>query len=132
MSKPWPDTPIAFAINVSGIPRRASRRIVLTACGVNFFGLPACTTAGPARLGARTGVPLVPAFLVRQGESDQHRLIVFPDIELAQTGNREADIVTNTQRCSDVVERVLREYPDQWIWFHRRWRTRPEGEPEFY
>lgn len=99
---------------------------------VTLFGLPACTTPGPARLGARTGVPVVPAFLVRQGESDQHRLIVFPDIEFARSGNREADIVTNTQRCSDVVERVLRAYPDQWIWFHRRWRTRPEGEPEFY
>lgn len=99
---------------------------------VNLFGVPACTTPGPARLAMRTGVPIVPAFLVREGESDQHRLIVLPDIEIASTGNREADIIATTQRCSDVIEQVLRQHPEQWIWFHRRWRTRPEGEPEFY
>jgi KDO2-lipid IV(A) lauroyltransferase len=99
---------------------------------VNLFGVPACTTPGPARLAMRTGVPIVPAFLVREGESDQHRLIVLPDVEVASTGNREADIVATTQRCSDVIERVLREHPEQWIWFHRRWRTRPDAEPEFY
>lgn len=99
---------------------------------VNLFGVPACTTPGPARLAMRTGVPIVPAFLVREGESDQHRLIVLPDVEIVRTGNREADIVATMQRCSDVLEQVLRAYPEQWIWFHRRWRTRPEGEPEFY
>lgn len=99
---------------------------------VDLFGVPACTTSGPARLALRTGVPIVPAFLVRDGESDQHRLIVLPDIEPAQTGDRAADITATMQRCSDVVEQMLRQYPEQWIWFHRRWRTRPEGEREFY
>jgi KDO2-lipid IV(A) lauroyltransferase len=99
---------------------------------VNLFGVPACTTPGPVRLAMRTGVPIVPAFLIREGESDQHRLVVLPDIERADTGDRDADIVTTMQRCSDVVEDVLRRYPEQWIWFHRRWRTRPEGEQEFY
>lgn len=99
---------------------------------IDLFGIPACTTSGPARLAVRTGVPIVPAFLVRQGETDQHRLVVLPDVEVARTGNREADVVATMQRCSDVVERMLRQYPEQWIWFHRRWRTRPEGESEFY
>lgn len=99
---------------------------------VTLFGIPACTTPGPARLAMRTGAPIVPAFLVRDGESDQHRLIVLPDIEVAQTGDRERDIAATMQRCSDVVERMLLNYPEQWIWFHRRWRTRPDGEREFY
>jgi KDO2-lipid IV(A) lauroyltransferase len=99
---------------------------------VDLFGIPACTTPGPARLGAHTGVPVVPAFLVRIGESDQHRLVVLPDVELVHTGERAADVVTNTRRCSDVIERMLREHPDQWIWFHHRWRTRPDGSDGFY
>jgi Kdo2-lipid IVA lauroyltransferase/acyltransferase len=99
---------------------------------VELFGVPACTTSGPARLALRTGVPIVPAFLVRDGESDQHRLIVLSDVEIVRTGDREADIVATMQRCSNVIEQMLRQYPEQWIWFHRRWRTRPEGEREFY
>lgn len=99
---------------------------------VDFFGKKACTTPGVARLAALTGVPIVPAFLVREGESARHRVEVLPDVELVDTGDRDADIVTNTQRCSDVIEAMIRRYPEQWIWFHKRWKTRPGGEPRVY
>lgn len=99
---------------------------------VDFFGLPAATTPGPARLAALSRAALLPVFLVRIGESDRHRVIVLPEIELVRTGDREADVVVNTQRCTAVIEDMLRRYPDQWIWFHKRWNTRPVGEPRLY
>lgn len=98
----------------------------------DFFGTPACTTPGPARLAIHTGAPIIPVFLAREGESDRHRLIIHPDVELASTGDKDADIAETTVRCNRAIERVLTEYPDQWIWFHRRWKTRPPGEPPIY
>jgi len=99
---------------------------------VNLFGLPASTTPGAPRLAMHAGVPVIPAFLVREGESDRFRLVILPPVELAQSGDRAADIVTSTQRCSDAIECMLRQHPDQWIWFHKRWRTRPEGTARIY
>lgn len=99
---------------------------------VDFFGLPACTTAGPVRLAQHVGAPLVPVFLRRKGGSAQHVLEVQEPVELVDTGNREQDLVTNTQRCSKVIEEMIRRHPEQWIWFHKRWKTRPPGEPRFY
>ena len=69
---------------------------------------------------------------MRDGDTDQHRIVVLPAVEMVRTGDREADIVTNTQRCTAVFEDMLRRYPDQWIWFHKRWKTRPLGEPRIY
>jgi KDO2-lipid IV(A) lauroyltransferase len=84
---------------------------------VYFFGLPASTTPGPSRLAMLSGAPVVPVFLLRDGESDQHHLVILPEIEMVRTGDREADVVTNTQRCTAALEDTLRRYPDQWIWF---------------
>ena len=99
---------------------------------VDFFALPACTTPGPARLALLSRAPLLPVFLVRQGESERHHIVVLPEIEPARSGDRAADIVATTQRCSAVIEDMLRRYPEQWIWFHKRWNTRPHGEPRIY
>jgi Kdo2-lipid IVA lauroyltransferase/acyltransferase len=99
---------------------------------VQFFGIAASTTPGPARLAMLTGAPVYPVFLIRESETERHRIVVLPEVEMVRTGDREADIVTNTQRCTRVIERMVREYPEQWIWFHKRWRTRPDGEPTLY
>jgi Kdo2-lipid IVA lauroyltransferase/acyltransferase len=99
---------------------------------VDLFGLPASTTPGPARLAMLSHSPVLPVFLVREGESEKHRILVLPEIELVNTGNRDQDVVTNTQRCTAVIEDMLRRYPDQWIWFHKRWNTRPLGEARIY
>jgi KDO2-lipid IV(A) lauroyltransferase len=92
---------------------------------VDFFGQSACTTPGVARLAALTGAPVFPVFLVRIGESNRHRFEILPEVELISTGDRNADVITNTQRCSRIIEAMIRRYPEQWIWFHRRWKTRP-------
>ena len=99
---------------------------------VDLFGVPAATTPGPARLAMLSRSPLLPVFLVREGESAKHRIVVLPEIELVNSGQRDQDVVTNTQRCTDVIEDMLRRYPDQWIWFHKRWKTRPLGEARIY
>jgi KDO2-lipid IV(A) lauroyltransferase len=99
---------------------------------VSFFGLPASTTAGPARLAMMTGAPVIPVFLLREGESDTHRLEVQQPVELVRGSDRDAEVVVNTQRCTSVIEDVVRRHPEQWIWFHKRWRTRPLGEAELY
>ena len=99
---------------------------------VDFFGVPACTTPGPARLAMLTGAPVIPVFLAREGEGPRHHVELLPDVEMISTGDREADIRTNTQRCTAVIEEMIRRFPEQWIWFHKRWKTRPPGEPKLY
>lgn len=99
---------------------------------VEFFGVPACTTPGPARLAMLTGAPIYPVFIVREGETHRHRIVLLPEIEMVRTGNRELDIRTNTQRCTAVIEQMVRRHPDHWIWFHKRWKTRPPGQPRLY
>ncbi len=99
---------------------------------VDLFGLPACTTPGPARLAMLSRAPLLPVFLIRQGETDQHRIVVLPAIDPVRTGDREADVIATTQRCTAVIEDMLRRYPEQWIWFHKRWNTRPRGAARIY
>ncbi|MCX8071631.1 MAG: lysophospholipid acyltransferase family protein [Candidatus Binatia bacterium] len=95
---------------------------------VDFFGIPACTTTGPVRLAQHSGARIVPVFLRRVGESSKHVVEVWPPVELVETGDPQADLVENTQRCSRILEEMIRRYPEQWIWFHRRWKTRPPME----
>lgn len=98
---------------------------------VDFFGLKAATTPGPAILALRTGARLVPAFMLREGPG-RHKLIIEEPIEPVRTGDEEADVIATTQKCVDILEKYIREYPSQWFWVHRRWRTRPSGEPPIY
>lgn len=88
---------------------------------VNFMGRPAYTPGGPVALAKASGAALIPALIIREG--DHHTLVIEKPVELVDTGNKEADLVTNTQRWSDVIERYIRQYPDQWVWMHRRWKT---------
>lgn len=99
---------------------------------VDFFGKPASTTDGVARLAMATGVPVVPAFMVRQGAGPRHRITVLPMVEIVKTRDREDAVRENTQRMTTIVEQMIRRYPGHWNWIHRRWKTRPRGEPRFY
>jgi KDO2-lipid IV(A) lauroyltransferase len=92
---------------------------------VEFFGRPACTAKGLALIARRTDAPVVPAFIVREADG-RHRLIVLPPVELSRTRDLQQDVVTNTARCTAVIERMVRRYPDQWLWMHRRWKTQPK------
>jgi len=91
---------------------------------VDFFGRPACTNKGLALIAMKTGVPVVPAFIRRTG-LDTHEIEVGDEVPLVDTGDKEADIVANTQAYTTVIEGFVRRYPDQWFWMHRRWKTRP-------
>ena len=93
---------------------------------VDFFGRPAATPMGAALLAQKTGSPVVVAAVQRIGKY-QH-ITVTPEIEIAQTGDLEADIKTNTQAFTSEIETFVRQTPTQWVWMHRRWRTQPETE----
>lgn len=99
---------------------------------VDFFGIPACTTAGVATLAIRTGAVVLPGYLIWDAQQKIHRLCFEPALETINTGNQKDDVLANTARYTKVLENVIRRYPDQWLWIHRRWRTRPIGEPEIY
>jgi KDO2-lipid IV(A) lauroyltransferase len=99
---------------------------------VNFFGIPACTAAGLARIALRTDAAVVPSFTIWDPTLRKYRLRFDPPLTLVRTGNDEADIVANTQLFTKIIEDYVRHYPDQWLWVHRRWKTRPPGEPGLY
>lgn len=99
---------------------------------VDFFGLPANTSDGLARIALRTGAPIYPAFLLRDGESARHRIVFLPRVEIASMADRDLAARELTQRCTAALEEMIRTHPDHWLWTHKRWRTRPLGEPELY
>jgi Kdo2-lipid IVA lauroyltransferase/acyltransferase len=99
---------------------------------VDFFGIPASTTSGLARLALRTDAAVVPGFLSWDDELRKYRLRFEPAVELAHTSDEEADVRENTQRFTRVIEDYIRAHPDQWLWVHKRWKTRPPGEAPIY
>ena len=99
---------------------------------VDFFGIPACTASGLARIALRTDAAVVPGFTVWDSRLRKYILRFDPAVELIRSGDNEADIVANTAKFTRVIEDVIRRYPDQWLWVHRRWKTRPPGEPPLY
>ncbi len=99
---------------------------------VEFFGIPASTTAGPARLALRTEAAVVPVFVLWDAKAEKYRLRFEPALELIRTGEDERDVVENTARFARVIEGVIRRHPDQWLWIHRRWSTRPPGQQSLY
>ena len=99
---------------------------------VDFFGKQASTTTGIARVALHTDAAVVPGYAVWDESLGKYRLRFEPPIELIRTGDMERDVVENTQRFTKVIEDIIRKYPDQWVWVHRRWNTRPKGEPPVY
>ena len=99
---------------------------------VDFFGIPACTASGLARIALRTDAAVVPGFTIWDEKLRKYRLRFDPALDLIRTGDLEADIVANTQMFTKVIEDYVRKYPEQWLWVHRRWKTRPEGQPPLY
>jgi KDO2-lipid IV(A) lauroyltransferase len=98
----------------------------------DFFGTPACTTAGVATLALRTGAVVLPGYLLWDEAAQMHRLHFEPPVETINTGNQKEDVQANTARYTQRLEAVIRRHPEQWLWIHRRWRTRPLGEAEIY
>jgi Kdo2-lipid IVA lauroyltransferase/acyltransferase len=99
---------------------------------VDFFSHPAATNDGLARLAMATGLPVVPAFMVREGTSLRHRISIMTPVEMVRDGDREEAVRENTQRLVRPIEAIIRRHPDQWNWIHRRWKTQPAGAPPVY
>jgi Kdo2-lipid IVA lauroyltransferase/acyltransferase len=99
---------------------------------VDFFGVPACTASGLARIALRTDAAVVPTFTIWDPVLGKYRLRFDPALKLIRSNDPEADIVANTQLFTKVIEDYVRRYPEQWLWVHRRWKTRPEGGPGLY
>ena len=99
---------------------------------VNFFGIPAATTAGLARLARRTGAAVLPAHSYWDAALGKYRLRYEAALELVQSDDEEADIRAHTALFNQVLEGFVRRFPEQWFWVHRRWKNRPEGEAPIY
>lgn len=93
---------------------------------VDFFGELACTSPGLAQLSAFCGSPVLPVFITRTAQGG-HRVEIFPPLDPLRENTPEA-CRQATQRYTSIIEDYIRRYPEQWIWLHRRWRTRPEAE----
>jgi Kdo2-lipid IVA lauroyltransferase/acyltransferase len=93
---------------------------------VDFFGVPACAPVGFAKLAARSGAAVIPGFALWSEQERRYVLRFYPAVPM--TG----DAARDTQAIQSRLERVIREYPEQWLWIHRRWKTRPTGAPSLY
>jgi Kdo2-lipid IVA lauroyltransferase/acyltransferase len=93
---------------------------------VDFFGTPACANSAFVKIAAKTGAVVIPGFAVWSESENKYVLKFHPPLEVS------GDVQEDTGRLHAVLESVIREHPGQWLWIHRRWKTRPPGEPALY
>ncbi|HEV2837556.1 MAG TPA: lysophospholipid acyltransferase family protein [Pyrinomonadaceae bacterium] len=99
---------------------------------VDFFGTPAATNFIMAKLALRTKAPIIPVFAPWDEEKGKYVLIIGPPVCFEATGNEDDDVRELTRKLSQLIENQIRRYPGQWLWIHKRWKTRPKGEPAIY
>ncbi len=99
---------------------------------VPFFGVEACTASGMARVALRSGAAVLPGFLLWEAAEQRYVLHFGEELTLIRTGDAESDAVANTALFTRVLEGYIRRYPEQWLWVHRRWKTRPDGQGSLY
>jgi KDO2-lipid IV(A) lauroyltransferase len=99
---------------------------------VPYFGRLACTASGLARVALKTGAAVLPGFMLWEEAEQKYVLHFGEEIVFDRSGDDESDAVTNTAKCTAAIEAYVRRYPDQWLWVHRRWKTRPDGEGPVY
>lgn len=92
---------------------------------VPFFGRPAWTPVGAAALALKIGCPVTPAFIHRD-ERLEHHVRIYPPLAIPEGGSEEERLLELTAAATMAIERQIRAHPEQWVWMHRRWRTRPE------
>ena len=99
---------------------------------VKFFGIDACTATGLAHVARKTGAAVLPGFMLWEPARKRYVLHFGQEVAIPHTDDVSADILAGTQLCTVAIESWIRLYPDQWLWIHRRWKTRPAGEPPLY
>ena len=99
---------------------------------VDFFGVPASTNFMTAKLALRLGTPVIPIFAPWDRERQKYLLQIGPPVEVERSGDEEEDVRRLTARLTLLFEQKIRSYPDQWLWVHKRWKTRPKGAPDIY
>lgn len=99
---------------------------------VDFFGIPASTTTSIAKLALATNAAVLPAFAVWEESKSKYVVYLEPPVEYEKTEDADRDILVLTQKITNVVEKYIRKYPEQWLWIHKRWNTRPKGEKPLY
>jgi KDO2-lipid IV(A) lauroyltransferase len=99
---------------------------------VEFFSREACAATGVARIALKTGAAVLPGFMLWEKAEQRYVLHFGPELAFTRSGDAAADIFAATQQCTSAIESWIRRYPDQWLWIHRRWKTRPAGEPGLY
>ena len=91
---------------------------------VDFFGMPAATPVGATVLALKTGAAVIPTYIYL-GEDGLQHMHLLPEIPMMTTGDEDHDVIVNTQVLTNFIEEKIREHPDQWVWMHERWKTRP-------
>ena len=99
---------------------------------VDFFGVPASTTFMLAKLALRTDATVLPIFVPWDESSGKFLVHILPPVTVQRSGDEERDIRELTANLTKVLEDYICSYPDQWLWIHKRWKTRPKGDPDLY
>jgi KDO2-lipid IV(A) lauroyltransferase len=99
---------------------------------VDFFGVPAATNFIMAKLALRTNSQIIPIFAPWSEEKRKYLVIIGPPVSIQRTGDEEQDVRQLTTTLTQLIENTIRRYPGQWLWIHKRWKTRPKGEPAIY
>lgn len=96
---------------------------------VNFFNKKAYTPGGAAQLALKSGATTLMCFVIRL-PNNRHRVTIEKPMALTQTGDHQKDVEVNTARFTSRIEEHIKQYPDQWVWMHRRWKTKPEDQTD--
>jgi KDO2-lipid IV(A) lauroyltransferase len=96
----------------------------------DFFGVPASTPGGPAAFAIRSGAPIIPCAIIREGL--RHRLIIEPPMYFRRTQDKQKDLLEPTQYFTSIIEKYARRFPGSYFWMHKRWKTRPSGRIRDY
>jgi KDO2-lipid IV(A) lauroyltransferase len=95
---------------------------------VDFFGVPAMTTTSVARLALHTGAPILPGYLTLM-KHGRYKIKFLPPVNLVETGDINGDLEASTGLLNEILEKIIREQPESWLWGHKRWKNQPPGNP---